>query len=81
MLCYANADIVRGEKNFMPLHFVEYWKDLTGVKPDWLYMDSKMTSYAVLDQLCQDGNIRADSDWNPAQSADCRQGGGESDTR
>ena len=54
MLCYANADIVRGEKNLMPLRFVDYWKEITGVKPDWLYMDSKMTSYAVLDQLRRD---------------------------
>jgi transposase len=54
MLCYANADVVRGEKNLMSLRFVDYWKELTGVKPDWLYMDSKMASYAVLDQLRQD---------------------------
>ena len=54
MLCYANADILRDEKSQMPLRFVEYWKGITGVKPDWLYFDSKMTTYAVLDRLRQD---------------------------
>ncbi|MCJ7432212.1 MAG: hypothetical protein MUO77_01850, partial [Anaerolineales bacterium] len=54
MACYANADIVRKEQDQLPLQFIEYWKDITGVKPDWLYFDSKLTTYAVLDQLRQD---------------------------
>jgi hypothetical protein len=54
MLCYANADIVREEHEQMPLRFLEYWKTITGGKPDWLYFDSKMTTYAVLDQLAED---------------------------
>ena len=54
LLCYANADIVRAEQEQLPLRFVSYWKKLTGVKPHWLYFDSKMTTYAVLDQLRDD---------------------------
>jgi len=54
MACYANADIVRDEQDQLPLRFIEYWKDITGVKPDWLYFDSKLTTYAVLDQLRED---------------------------
>jgi len=51
MLGYANADIVRDEQDQMPLRFVKYWKDLTGLQPDWLYFDSRFTTYPVLDQL------------------------------
>jgi len=51
MLCFAHADMVREEQNEMVLRFVRYWKELTGVNPDWLYFDSKATSYPVLDQL------------------------------
>ena len=54
MACYANADILRDQQDQLPLRFIEYWKGITGVKPDWLYFDSKLTTYAVLDQLRQD---------------------------
>jgi len=54
MLLYANADIVRREQDQAPLRFVQFWRDLTGLKPDWLYFDSRMTTYSVLDQLRQD---------------------------
>jgi len=55
MACYANADIIRKEQDQLPLQFIQYWKNITGVKPDWLYFDSKLTTYAVLDQLREDG--------------------------
>ena len=55
MLCYANADVVRNEQDRMPLRFVNYWHDLTGLDPTWLYFDSKFTTYAVLDELRQRG--------------------------
>ncbi|MBM3335455.1 hypothetical protein FJY63_12415, partial [Candidatus Sumerlaeota bacterium] len=51
MLCFAHADIVRAEQDEMILQFVRYWTELTGVHPDWLYFDSKATTYSVLDQL------------------------------
>jgi len=54
MTCYAHADIVRTEQDQFPLRFIEYWKGITGLKPDWLYFDSKMTTYAVLDKLRED---------------------------
>jgi len=55
MLCYAQADVVRKEQDQMPLRFVKYWRELTGLDPTWLYFDSKMTTYPVLDQLRQRG--------------------------
>ena len=30
---------------------MEYWKDLTGHNPEWLYFDSKLTTYAELWEL------------------------------
>ncbi|HEO72127.1 MAG TPA: hypothetical protein ENN80_12770 [Candidatus Hydrogenedentes bacterium] len=51
MACYATADIVREEQDRLPLRFIDYWNAITGVKPDWLYFDSRLTTYAVLDQL------------------------------
>jgi transposase len=54
LLCYANADIVRAEQDQMPLQFVKYWQDITGLKPDWLYFDSKLTTDSVLEQLRQE---------------------------
>ena len=51
LLCYAKADITKDQQAQMPLEFVDYWQSITGVKPNWLYLDSKMTTYGVLDQL------------------------------
>jgi len=51
LLCWADADIIREGQAQAPLRFIEYWKQITGLKPDWLYFDSKFTTYAVLDEL------------------------------
>ena len=51
MLCYANADVLRKEQANMPLKFVTFWKEISGFKPEWLYLDSKVTTYEILDQL------------------------------
>ncbi len=54
VFCYANANLMRNEQTADVLHFAEYWKDLTGHCPEWLYFDSKLTTYAELSEL----NIR-----------------------
>lgn len=51
MACYAHADLMREEQHEQPLHFIAYWKAITGVKPDWLYFDSKLTTYPILNRL------------------------------
>jgi hypothetical protein len=51
LLCYANADVIRTEEHSMPLEFIAFWKKLTGVSPNWLYFDSKLTTYTILNQL------------------------------
>jgi len=51
VFCYANANLTRDEQTKEVIRFVEYWKDLTGQNPEWLYFDSKLTTYSELSLL------------------------------
>jgi len=51
VFCYANANLTRDEQTQEVIRFVDYWKDLTGQNPQWLYFDSKLTTYAELSEL------------------------------
>ena len=51
MLCYTNCDLLRHEQKRMPIVFVDYWKSITGEQPDWLYFDSKVAPYEILEEL------------------------------
>lgn len=51
VFCYANANLTRDEQSKEVLRFVDYWRDLTGQNPEWLYFDSKLTTYAELSEL------------------------------
>ena len=53
VLCYANANLTRAEQPGEVLRFVEFWKELTGSDPTWLYFDSKVTTYPELHRLNQ----------------------------
>jgi hypothetical protein len=53
VFCYANANLLRDEQTQEVLRFVDYWKDLTGQNPEWLYFDSKLTTYEELSKLNQ----------------------------
>jgi hypothetical protein len=55
VLCYANADLTRAEQPGEVLRFVEFWHELTGSDPAWLYFDSKLTTYPELDRLNRRG--------------------------
>jgi hypothetical protein len=55
VFCYANATLTRAEQAGEVLHFVEFWHDLTGHDPQWLYFDSKLTNYAELSRLNERG--------------------------
>ena len=50
-LCYANANLLRKEQAGEVLRFVDFWWELTGTVPSWLYFDSKLTTYTELNQL------------------------------
>lgn len=55
VLCYANANLTRAEQPGEVLRFVEFWHELTGSDPTWLYFDSKVTTYPELGRLNQRG--------------------------
>ena len=51
VFCYANANLTRDQQPQEVLRFVDYWHELTGRDPEWLYFDSKLTTYQELSQL------------------------------
>ena len=51
VFCYANANLTRDEQAREVIRFADYWEDLTGQNPEWLYFDSKLTTYAELSEL------------------------------
>lgn len=55
VLCYANANLTRAEQPGEASRFVEFWKELSGSDPTWLYFDSKVTTYPELHRLNQRG--------------------------
>jgi hypothetical protein len=55
VLCYANANLTRADQAGEPLRFVDFWHELTGSDPQWLYIDSKVMTYPELSRLNQRG--------------------------
>jgi hypothetical protein len=51
VLCYANANLTRADQPGEPMRFVEFWHELTGADPPWLYLDSKVMTYPELSLL------------------------------
>jgi len=57
ILCYANANLTRSEQSGEILRFIDFWQQLMGKNPQWLYFDSKLTTYAELSQITQKKDI------------------------
>jgi hypothetical protein len=55
VLCYANANLTRGEQPAEVVRFVEFWHELTSTDPSWLYFDSKVATYPEPGRLNQRG--------------------------
>jgi hypothetical protein len=51
VFCYANTEIRKADQADEILRFVEFWQQRTGRLPEELIFDSKLTTYANLDQL------------------------------
>jgi hypothetical protein len=51
VLCYANADLRKGEESDEVLRFVDFWKKVHGKVPPHLVFDSKLTTYKNLAHL------------------------------
>ena len=54
-MVYANADVTKGEAAREILAFAEAWKAMSGADPGLLVFDSRLTTYAVLDELSARG--------------------------
>ena len=55
VFCYAQADLRKNEQADAILQFVTFWKQRTGRVPEELIFDSKLTTYANLNRLNQQG--------------------------
>jgi hypothetical protein len=55
VFCYANAQLRKETQTDEILRFVEFWKARTGHVPEELIFDSRLTSYANLSNLNQQG--------------------------
>ena len=53
--CYANCDLRKEAQNDEILAFVRFWKERTGNLPEELIFDSKLTTYANLNRLNEQG--------------------------
>jgi Transposase DDE domain len=51
VFCYANGELRKDEQNDEILRFVRFWKQRTGRHPRELIFDSKLTTYAKLNEL------------------------------
>ncbi|MGH7139703.1 MAG: hypothetical protein ACREHD_28520 [Pirellulales bacterium] len=53
--CYGNSDLRKEQQNDEILRFVQFWQDRTGKPPEELIFDSKLTTYANLSKLNEQG--------------------------
>jgi Transposase DDE domain len=51
VFCYANGELRKDQQNGEILRFVDFWKQRTGHLPEELIFDSKLTTYANLNEL------------------------------
>ena len=52
-LCYANANLTRADQHGELMRFVEFWHEVAGSDPRWLYFDSKVVDYPELSRVNQ----------------------------
>src|SRR6516225_2971053 len=55
VFCYANTELRKNQQNDEVLRFIDFWKQHTGQRPDELIFDSKLTTYANLKRVNQQG--------------------------
>jgi Transposase DDE domain len=55
VFCYANGELRKDDQNEEILRFARFWKQRTGRYPEELIFDSKLTTYAKLNELNQLG--------------------------
>jgi hypothetical protein len=55
VFCYANSELRKDQQNDEVLRFIDFWKQRTSRLPEELIFDSKLTTYANLNKLNQQG--------------------------
>ncbi len=55
VLCDANANLTRADQPGELMRFVEFWHQITGHDPQWLYFDSKVVPNPELSRVNQRG--------------------------
>jgi hypothetical protein len=50
-LCYTNANLTRADQATELMRFVDFWREITGHDPAWLYFDSKAADYPELSRI------------------------------
>ena len=55
--CYSNANLMRVQQPSQILCFIDFWRKLMGKNPQWLYFDSKLTTYEELSQISQKNDV------------------------
>jgi hypothetical protein len=55
--CYSNANLTRAQQSSQILRFIDFWRKLMGKNPQWLYFDSKLTTYEELSQITQKKDV------------------------
>jgi hypothetical protein len=51
VMCYATANVLRGDMDAMAVKFTDYWKEQTGAYPEELLFDGRVTTYEHLAEL------------------------------
>lgn len=57
VFCYSNANLTREQQSSQILRFIDFWRKLMGKNPQWLYFDSKLTTYEELSQITQKKDV------------------------
>jgi len=57
VFCYSNANLAREQQSSQILRFIDFWRKLMGKNPQWLYFDSKLTTYEELSQITQKKDV------------------------
>ena len=53
VFCCSNANLTRSQQSGQIFCFMDFWRKLMGKYPQWLYFDSKLTTYEELSQIAQ----------------------------
>ena len=57
VFCYSNANLTRADQSCQVIRFIEFWRNVMGRNPQWLYFDSKLTTYEELSHINALGDV------------------------